>query len=533
VPRRTGHSAMPPGPAGDGLHPPTLANFTPQAVDLYSRKQRWKLLLAAVAMLIVGASLYYSSRIVDGIREEERHKVRLWAEAVQNRAELVNYTERLFDRLRQEERKKVQLWAEATVRLVSDQEIDFSFYLKVVSDNTTVPVIIIDDEGGVKANRNIPQSIIDDPARLQEQLRAMEAMHAPIAITIHGDQKQYLYYTDSRVFTELQEVMDGIIRSFISETVMSTASVPVIYTDSTRTHVIEHSNIDEEVAADSLAMQQQIARMAQANPPIEINLPGVGRNFIFYEESLVITQLRYFPYVQLVILGLFLIVSYALFSIFRNAEQNQVWVGMAKETAHQLGTPLSSLMAWMELLKEQNVDPEALTEMRKDVDRLEVITERFSKIGSTPDLAVEKIYHSVRATVLYLRPRLPSRARIEVVQPPDADLQVPLNRALFSWVLENLIRNAIDAMAGEGSITIEFIAEGDQVHIDVTDTGKGIPASQMKTVFQPGFTTKKRGWGLGLSLSKRIIEQYHGGRIFVKRSTPGKGTTFRISLKTA
>src|SRR5690606_24631814 len=170
----------------------------------------------------------------------------------------------------------------------------------------------------------------------------------------------------------LQEVMDGIIRSFISETVMGTAAVPVIYTDSTRTHVIEHSNIDPEIAADSLAMQQKIAQMAASNAPIEINLPGIGRNFIFYEESIIITQLRFFPYVQLVILSLFLLVSYALFSIFRNAEQNQVWVGMAKETAHQLGTPLSSLMAWMELLKEQNVDPDALNEMRKDVDRLEV-----------------------------------------------------------------------------------------------------------------------------------------------------------------
>ncbi len=500
-------------------------------MDLYSRKQRWKLVLAVVAMLIVGASLYYSSRIVDGIRKEERHKVRIWAEAVQNRAELVNYTERLFERLRQEERKKVQLWADATIRLVSDQATDFSFYLRVVSDNTTVPVIIIDDKGEVKAHRNLDEGVAQDPVRVQEQLRIMAEMHDPIEIIIHGSQKQYLYYTDSRVFTELQEVMDGIIRSFISETVMGTASVPVIYTDSTRTHVIEHSNIDEEIAGDSLAMQERIARMAASNTPIEIQLPGIGRNYIFYEESLVITQLRYFPYVQLIILSLFLLVSYALFSIFRNAEQNQVWVGMAKETAHQLGTPLSSLMAWMELLKAQHVDPAALTEMRKDIDRLEVITERFSKIGSAPDLTSEKVYHIVRATVLYLRPRLPSRAKIDVVAPVDADIQVPLNRALFSWVLENLIRNAIDAMAGQGSILIEFLAEGDQVHIDVTDTGKGIPASQLKTVFQPGFTTKKRGWGLGLSLSKRIIEQYHGGKIFVKRSAPGKGATFRISLK--
>jgi signal transduction histidine kinase len=498
-------------------------------MDLYSRKQRWKVVLAAVALLMVGGSLWYSNRIVDTVRQEERRKVRLWAEAVQNRAELVNYTERLFERLREEERKKVQLWAEAMLRLVSSTETDFSFYLKVVSDNTTVPVIITDAKGDVKFHRNLPDAIANDPAKLQAEVAAMAAVAAPIEIAV-ADRKQFLYYKDSKVFTELQEVMDGIISSFISETVMSTAAVPVIYTDSTRTRIIEYSNIEAEVAADPVAMQQQIRAMETANAPILIQLPGTGKHYIFYEESLVITRLRYFPYVQLVILGLFLLVAYALFSIFRNAEQNQVWVGMAKETAHQLGTPLSSLMAWMELLKDQNVDPEALAEMRKDVDRLEVITERFSKIGSAPDLTAEKLYHTLRSTVLYLRPRLPGRVKIEVLTPENTELQVPLNRALFSWVFENLIRNAIDAMEGEGSITLEIIPEGGVVHVDVTDTGKGIPASQHTTVFRPGFTTKKRGWGLGLSLSKRIIEQYHQGKIFVKKSAPGKGTTFRITL---
>jgi len=500
-------------------------------MDLYSRKQRWKLVLAVVAMLIVGASLWYSNRIVDRVREEERRKVRLWAEAVQNRAELVNYTEKLFDRLREEERKKVELWAEASMRLVTTTESDFSFYLKVVSDNTTVPVVITDASGRVKFKRNLDERIASDPELLKNEVKAMAALHEPIEIAVHGDQKQYLHYKESRVFTELQEVMDGIISSFISETVMSTAAVPVIYTDSTRTRVIEHGNIEAEVSRDTTAMLARIALMEKANPPIAIDLPGKGRNYIFYEESLVITQLRYFPYVQLVILGLFLLVAYALFSIFRNAEQNQVWVGMAKETAHQLGTPLSSLMAWMELLKSRNADPEALTEMRKDLDRLEVITERFSKIGSAPALSPEKLYHTLRATVLYLRPRLPARARIDVLTPLDPDLLVPLNRALFSWVIENLIRNAVDAMEGEGSITIEMREDAGMVHVDLTDSGKGIPAAQHRTVFEPGFTTKKRGWGLGLSLSKRIIEQYHKGRIFVKRSAPGKGTTFRISLE--
>ncbi|MBL0129523.1 MAG: HAMP domain-containing histidine kinase [Flavobacteriales bacterium] len=500
-------------------------------MDLYSRKQRWKLLLAVMAILIIGASLWYSSRIVEGIRGEERRKVRLWAEAVQNRAELVNYTEKLFQRLREEERKKVQLWAEATVRLVSGADGDLSFYLKVVSDNTTVPVVITDAKRKVRSFRNLDERITNDPELLAAEVDTMAKLHPPIEISILGDQKQYLYYKESKVFTELQEVMDGIIQSFISETVMGTAAVPVIYTDSTRLRIIETANIEAHVDSDTTALLARITSMEQVNPPIVIQLPGQGKNYIFYEESLVITQLRYFPYVQLVILGLFLLVAYALFSIFRNAEQNQVWVGMAKETAHQLGTPLSSLMAWVELLKEQGTDPSALNEMRKDLDRLEVITERFSKIGSSPALEPEKLYHMLRATVLYLRPRLPSRALIEVTTPPDTEVLVPLNRALFSWVIENLIRNAVDAMEGEGSITITMERDAAGMHVDVTDTGKGIPQSQHRTVFAPGFTTKKRGWGLGLSLSKRIIEQYHGGHIFVKKSAPGKGTTFRITLK--
>ena len=500
-------------------------------MDLYSRKQRWKLVLAGVAVLIVTASVWYSNRIVTKVRDEERKKVRLWAEAVKNRAQLVNYTDSLFGRLRREERKRVELWAEATTRLLNSSGTDLGFYLKVAQQNTTIPVIITDAVGEVKSNRNLAPEVEQDTALLKKEVAAMDRLHDPIEITVYADEKQYLHYKDSKVLTELEQVLDNIIGTFISETVMSTAAVPVILTDSTRTRVVESGNVDSTVIADAELLKQRIADMSAENPPIQVDLAGRGKHWIFYQGSLVITQLRYFPYVQFLIIGLFLLVSYALFSLFRAAEQDQVWVGMAKETAHQLGTPLSSLMGWVEVLKTQNVDPTSITEMRKDVDRLEVITERFSKIGSAPDLTPEKLYHTLRATVLYLRPRLPSRAKIDVTAPADPDMLVPLNRPLFSWVIENLVRNAVDAMEGEGSVTIEIVPEGGQVHVDVTDNGKGIPTAQHRTVFQPGYTTKRRGWGLGLSLSKRIIENYHDGRIFVKRSAPGRGTTFRITLK--
>ncbi len=502
-------------------------------MNLYSRKQRWKLLLALLALAIVSASLWYSSRIVERVRSEEREKVRLWAEAVRSRAQLVNYTDSLFKRLREEERKKMRLWADAQSRLTTDEGSDLTFYLKVVSDNTTIPVVITDQAGEKRFARNLDSALEKDPVRVKLLVQEMRKLREPIEIPIGDGRKQYLYYKDSRIITELQQVMDDLIRSFISETVMGTAAVPVIFTDSTGTHVIEHSRVDSATIADPIALKARIDEMAQANTPIQLNLAGHGRSLIYFDESRIVRELRYYPYVTFGIIGLFLLISYALFSLFRNAEQSQVWVGMAKETAHQLGTPLSSLMGWVEVLKDNGADASAVTEMKKDVDRLEVITERFSKIGSAPDLVPEKLYHTARATVLYLRGRLPARARIDVHPPADPEMTVPLNRALFSWVLENLIRNAVDAMEGEGSITIEIVPDGNEVHMDVSDTGKGIPATQLRTVFEPGFTTKKRGWGLGLSLSKRIIEQYHGGRIFVKRSTVGKGTTFRITLKSA
>ncbi len=429
-------------------------------MNLYSRKQRWKLVLALLALAIVGASLWYSNRIVNKVRQEERRKVELWAEAVRNRAQLVNYTDSLFHRLRLEERKRVELWADAQVHLASDDVNDLSFYLKVVSENTTIPVIITDDKGRPVASRNVDPRVEHDSDSLRAEAARMDAAHEPIPITLYGSRRQYLHYKDSHIVTELEQVMDNIIRSFISETVMNTAAVPVIYTDSTRARVIEHSNIDPEVMADSMLLRARILAMGQANPPIEV-----------------------------------------------------------------------SLMAWMELLKENGADPAAVGEMRKDVARLETITERFSKIGSAPDLVPENLDRTLRETVQYLRPRMPSRVKIDVAPPHNPDLAVPLNRALFSWVLENLIRNAVDAMEGEGSITIGTEQDGNKVHVDVTDTGKGIPASKAKTVFRPGYTTKKRGWGLGLSLTKRIMESYHKGKIFVKRSAPGKGTTFRITLR--
>ena len=254
--------------------------------------------------------------------------------------------------------------------------------------------------------------------------------------------------------------------------------------------------------------------------------------FIYYRNSFLLTQLTYYPIIQLVIIAVFGFIVYLIFSYSKTAEQNQVWVGLAKETAHQLGTPISSLMAWVEYFKEDPgiVNKGIVEEINKDIEKLLLITERFSNIGSTPVLIEENLEEIVNNVVEYLRPRVSTKISIEVIKMSD-DVRANLNAPLFEWVLENLCKNAIDAMGGVGNIRIKMMHAGDgKVIIDVSDSGKGIPKSKIKEVFTPGFTTKKRGWGLGLTLAKRIIETYHRGKIFVKSSEENEGTTFRIML---
>ncbi len=502
-------------------------------MNLYSRKQYSKLALFLLATTIVGVSLWYSSKIVSKIRDEERQKVRLWSEAIQKRAKLVNYNRQLFEQLRKEEQKKVDLWYEATSFLINAQETDnLTFVSKILQDNTTIPIIVTDSRGNVMNTANLEPGKDKDKHYIEQELQLMKKAHRPLVINYFGNEKQYLYYRDSKIFRELQQTLDDLINSFISETVISSASVPVIYTDGTMKRVIAFGNIDSTELADAKLLETRIKKMAAQNDPIFIKLGDLEINYIFYEDSFLLTQLKYYPYVMLMAVGVFLIVSYILFSTFRNAEQNQVWVGMAKETAHQLGTPLSSLMAWMDLLKMKGVDDETMLELGKDVGRLQTITDRFSKIGSKPELTEESVPESIESIVDYLRPRVSRKVEFTVINQLEKDKTTSLlNRPLFEWVIENLCKNAVDAMNGEGKITIELKTKPGQLCVDVSDNGKGIPKGQHNTVFEPGFTTKKRGWGLGLSLCKRIINNYHGGNIFVRRSEPGKGATFRILLK--
>ena len=315
--------------------------------------------------------------------------------------------------------------------------------------------------------------------------------------------------------------------------------IPVVVLDE-RGAITTYRNlqIDEETAADSLQTLQRIVQtMKAAGRVITMELstdlaqaPNKQEHiYIYYDESAILKRLASYPYVQLGVVGLFVLMAgYALLSSKR-AEQNKVWVGLSRETAHQLGTPISSLMAWTEMLRETYPDDELLPEMSNDVKRLELIAERFSKIGSQHELREVNLQEVIRNVADYISRRASDKVNLTCSFPDDCT-KVRICPPLFEWVIENLCKNAIDAMAGEGSITIYVYHHGPHIAIDVADTGKGISKKHFRTVFRPGFTTKKRGWGLGLSLAKRIIEEYHGGRIFVKESDPGRGTTFCILL---
>ncbi len=351
----------------------------------------------------------------------------------------------------------------------------------------------------------------------------------------------------------MQQVLSSDDNDFLNYvfTVRDSLSVPAIITnekgvfvsvkglDSTKTFI----DLEEQVPGkkpskkyDLKYFKDELNSMKAQHAPIRLNVPSMFGNsywLVYYKDSLLLTQLKIFPYVQLLLIAVFLIVAYTAFNSSRKSEQNQVWVGLAKETAHQLGTPISSLMAWIELLKDKfnaENDP-LLLEMDNDVKRLEIVADRFSKIGSKPNLEPQVVYDVVKDYVDYFKVRVSNKISFELLG--DTHLKAGLNIPLFDWVLENLLKNAVNAIEGTGQIKVMIRGSAAKklVYIDVSDTGKGIPRSKFLTVFRPGYTTRKRGWGLGLSLTKRMIENYHNGQIFVKDSEVGKGTTFRIILK--
>ena len=317
---------------------------------------------------------------------------------------------------------------------------------------------------------------------------------------------------------------------FLFSIIENNSTVPVILTDG-HDNIIAARNIEQGKIEDPGFMGQKLEKMKSTGEPIIIDLGNGFTNHIYYKDSIILSQLIYYPYIQLGFIILFILVSFLALSSSRRAEQSRVWVGLSKETAHQLGTPTTSLSGWVEILQNNYPDNPVTKELALDVKRLEKVTERFSRIGSKPSLSKENILSLIQNSVDYLKSRSSSKVLFVLPFSADDEINIPVNPALFEWVIENVCKNAIDAMEGDGAITIRVEEAEKHAIIDITDTGKGIPKSAYKKIFSPGFTTKKRGWGLGLSLAKRIIEEYHNGKIYVKSSEIGKGTCIRIMMK--
>lgn len=306
-------------------------------------------------------------------------------------------------------------------------------------------------------------------------------------------------------------------------------SIPVILCDDAG-NILSHRNIDVRGSDEDAFLKRKVTEFKSKNPPISVEIGPNSYQYLYYDDSILLKRLLMYPYVQLSVVFVFILLAFLALASTKRAEQNKVWVGLSKETAHQLGTPISSLIAWIEYLKTKEVDGTYLHEMEKDVKRLEVIADRFSKIGSDPALKPLNVNEAIRSACDYMSTRISSKIRIET-EFSDQALFVMMNESLFSWVIENLTKNAVDAMEGQGVITFRTGSRKQRVWIEVTDTGKGIPKSRFQTIFNPGYTTKKRGWGLGLSLVRRIVETTPGSEIYVKSSEIGKGTTFRIEMR--
>ncbi|WP_026897547.1 sensor histidine kinase [Daejeonella oryzae] len=394
----------------------------------YEQKRRWKFILLAFAIVIAGASLWYTNYLVKNISVAERARAEVWAKSTRNIIDMPD---------------------------INDEYITFIYSIR---DSLAVPAIVADSADNI------------------------------------------IYYRG----------LDTLKTNFALEA-------------------------DSLVKYDPAYFKEQLKEMKNQHQPFVLDLTSgnTAKWYVYYKDSLLLTQLRVFPYIQLTVIALFLLVAYLVFSSARRSEQDQVWVGMAKETAHQLGTPISSLMAWVELLKSKfNAEKDPLImEMENDVKRLEMVADRFSKIGSKPILQNHGVYEVVQEFVDYFEVRVSDKIKFKISG--DKQVEALINVPLFDWVLENLLKNAVNAIEGAGTIELNITENlvKEQVFIDVSDTGQGISRLKFDTIFQPGYTTRKRGWGLGLSLTKRIIENYHQGHIFVKDSEIGKGTTFRIILK--
>lgn len=511
-------------------------------MNLYSNKQKWKIVLLIIAMILVGASLFVSNQIVSKVAYQERQHAKQWADAIKKRVELIQLTNNTFSQLRERELEKMRLWVKASKEVAKPSLSQVpEFPMQIVKENNNIPVILLDNEQHISGYRNIGLTHADieklhpnlSKSRIQElfedSLRVLASIwkkkNPSFTIEVYEDLFMTYVYDDSREIVELEKKRDSLFKSFNKELIQNENLVPVLLINQQSREVIG-TNINDSLSESKV--KTLIRQLGSKNDSILIDFDSGVHNILYFDNSPELKQLQYFPYIQFLIVGLFGLIGYLLFNTFRKAEQNQVWAGMAKETAHQLGTPISSLMAWNQLLESQNADSMITDEMQKDIARLQRVTDRFSKIGSGAKLESENLSATLDEIITYLMPRVSKQIKFQ--SQIEANIKCAHSESLMSWVVENIVNNAIDAMEGKGELRIEMKTVPEWVFIDISDSGKGLSQQQIRRIFKPGYTTKQRGWGLGLSLVKRIVNEYHKGKVTVLESSLNKGTVFRVAL---
>lgn len=472
-----------------------------------------------VTVVMALVALWQVQRIAGQVRQSEEEKVRLWAAAVGQRNQMAAATAQFFQEAMLDEHRKMRLYTDI-LQSFNDPDLstDLKFslaYVNYIVDSSHTPIIISTSKDSIIT---VPQELAGQ--KLDGCLLEEYSVNPPFHYRIWG-MPMTLYYKESEYFTRLREVLDGFTQSFLTDITQNSVLVPVVIFDSTHSHVIAYGNMDSI----------QLHTLRFNNDPIEINMPDGSRAYVHYSSTPLLRSLRWLPLFYMFIALVLVVVSYFLFRTARTAEQNRIWAGLAKETAHQLGTPISSLSGWVEYLHGKELTDEYAAEVGKDLQRLETITHRFSKIGSVPELKEEDVREATLAAVAYLQSRTPRRVKFNVAFPDGEPFIAPINSHLFQWVIENLCKNAVDAMEGDGTISITASQDARKIYLDISDTGRGMSTAVQKHIFDSGFTTKTRGWGLGLPLARRIVNQYHRGRLYLKYSVPGQGSCFRIVLK--
>lgn len=498
---------------------------------LKGKKQREIVILSCLVLLAL-ASIIIANSLAKRIQAQEEAQVILWAKAITEKAKILKLSNEVFSQLANEERKKVEITAKATQLIVSENKEDvLSIFLDIIKMNDQIPIISTDEQYTVIDFKNI------DPKTIQKGIKLTKDKHPEFfnypPVKIHFlNKKNYIFYRESIIFQKIQQVLQQSSNQFIDEITNNSSLLPILLFDQDK-HLLNYGNIPEEITSDSLKFKAYIDDLTSSSEPISLDIDAKNKKYLYYQSANLASYIKWFPIGLYTVLGIIFFLAYSAIRNTRKFEKNQIWVGMSKETAHQLGTPISSLSAWLEVFGEneqvsaqqQNV----LAEMKKDVNRLSLIADRFSKIGSKPKLESVNLQEILTQCYDYLKKRGSKKIDF-TLHAVDSSMNVEINRQLFEWVIENLVKNAYDAIPNEGKIDIRTTKNQNKIFIDIQDTGKGILPKDVEQIFEPGFTTKKRGWGLGLSLCKRIIEDYFNGKIYVLDSKLNRGSTIRIEL---